>query len=164
MAESDRSLKDSDSIISSTSVLSLPQSQRIGSTKTDKAPRRSASSPSLRGHSEQHSTDDSHGWDTVPQSVQTNSWIRTKIRIPKIHWGILFTNILANVFTWLLIAVLPVILSTIRHSLDGLGNAVQSIPFSWFAGLSFICGLAGLIRMWWENRDDYTWLTDHVFL
>ncbi|KIM93129.1 hypothetical protein OIDMADRAFT_138373 [Oidiodendron maius Zn] len=99
-----------------------------------------------------------------------------KIEVPRIYWSILYTNMLASLFTWLLLAgfmVLPVTFSSLRTSraLNGLGitgkiviSAVQNIPFLAIAASCFVCGVAGLLWIWWENRRNYIWLTDRVFL
>lgn len=117
--------------------------------------------------------------ESIPAEHETilmNDWIRMKIEVPRIYWGILYTNMLAHLFTWLLLAgfmVLPVTFSSLRTSraLNGLGNAgkivisaVQNIPFLAIAASCFVCGLAGLLWIWWENRRNYIWLTDRVFL
>jgi predicted histidine transporter YuiF (NhaC family) len=99
-----------------------------------------------------------------------------KIEVPKIYLGILYANMLASLFTWLLLAgfmVLPVTFASLRSSraLNGIGKAgkavfgaVQNIPFLWLAGVCFVCGVIGLSWIWWENRKNYIWLTDRVFL
>jgi hypothetical protein len=117
--------------------------------------------------------------ESIPAAHETvlmNDWIRMKIEVPRIYWGILYTNMLASLFTWLLLAgfmVLPVTFSSLRTSraLNGLGRAgkivigaVQNIPFLAIAASCFVFGLAGLLWIWWENRRNYIWLTDRVFL
>lgn len=105
-----------------------------------------------------------------------NDWIKMKIEVPKIYMGILYTNMLASLFTWLLLAgfiVLPVTFASIRnsHALDDIGKAgrvvlrvVQNVPFIWIAGTCFVCGVSGLSWLWWENRKNYIWLIDRIFL
>jgi hypothetical protein len=44
---------------------------------------------------------DSH---SEPEVVLVIDWVRMKIDLPKIYWGILFANICANLFIWLLIS------------------------------------------------------------
>jgi RsiW-degrading membrane proteinase PrsW (M82 family) len=78
-----------------------------------------------------------------------------KIEVPK-------RNTLASLFSWLLLAsfiVLPVTFVSIHNS-----RKVQNVPFFWVAGTCFVCGVIGLSWLWWENRSDYIWLKDRVFL
>jgi hypothetical protein len=89
---------------------------------------------------------------------------------------ILYANMLAILFTWLLLAgftVFPVMFDSIRNSraLDGIGRAgkavfgaVQNFPPLVVAGTCCICGVIGLSWLCWENRDNYVWLTDRAFL
>jgi hypothetical protein len=105
-----------------------------------------------------------------------NDWIKMKIEVPKIYLGILYANMLANLFTWLILAgfiILPVTFSSIRNSraLDDIGKAgkvvfgaIQNVPFLWVAGTCFVFGVTGLSWLWWENRSNYIFLTDRVFL
>jgi hypothetical protein len=90
--------------------------------------------------------------------------------------GILYANMLTNLFTWLLLVgfiILPVIFSSIRNSraLDNIGKAgkalfgaIQNAPFLWVAGTCFVFGVTGLSWLWWKNRSNYIFLTDRVFL
>lgn len=114
--------------------------------------------------------------DLEPQRVLINDWIKMKIEVPKIYLGILYANMLAGLFTWLLLAsfvVLPVTFTSIRNSrvIDDIGKAgkvvigtIQNVPFLWVAGTFFVLGVIGLSWLWWENRGNYIWLTDRVFL
>ena len=151
--------------------------------KIKKRPRR-ASSPLVRGRSRreavihQDRSSDSYlelrGLEPLP--LMMNDWIKMKIEVPKIYLGILYANMLASLFTWLLLAgfiVLPVTFASIRNSraLDDIGKArkvvfgaVQNIPFLWVAGTCFVCGVIGLSWLWWENRSNYIWLTDRIFM
>jgi hypothetical protein len=145
---------------------------------------RRASSPLLhcQSHREavthQDHSSDSHLElrDSEPQPVLMDDWIKMKIEVPKIYLGILYANMLASLFTWLLLAgfiVLPVAFTSIRNSraLDDIGKAgkvvfgvVQNVPFLWVAGTCFVFGVIGLSWLWWENKSNYIWLTDRVFL
>jgi hypothetical protein len=70
-----------------------------------------------------------------------NKWIKIKTEVPKIYLGILYMNILASLFTWLVLArivVIPVTFALVRNScaLDEIGKArnailgaIQNIPF-----------------------------------
>ncbi|CZT07752.1 uncharacterized protein RCO7_11239 [Rhynchosporium graminicola] len=89
--------------------------------------------------------------------------------IPKLH------NILAGVFSWLLLAgylVLPGTFTSIRNSRtlsEGAGKAgkvvfkaAQNLPLLWLAG--FCCGVASLgmlflCRIWYSN---YKWMLDRI--
>ena len=105
-----------------------------------------------------------------------NNWIKMKIEVPKVYLRILHANVLASLFTWLLLAgfiVLPVTFASLRSSraFNSLGEAskaafgaVQHIHYVWIALACFICGVIGLSWIWWENRKNYLWLTDCVFL
>lgn len=91
--------------------------------------------------------------------------------IPRLH------NILAGVFTWLLLAgylVLPGTFTSIRNSRalsDGAGKAgkvvvkaAQNLPLLWVAG--FCCGIASfgmlfLCRIWYNN---YIWMINRIIL
>lgn len=84
-------------------------------------------------------------------------------------------NILAGVFSWLLLAgylVLPGTFTSIRNSRtlsEGAGNAgkvvvkaAQNLPLLWLAG--FCCGVASLgmlflCRIWYSN---YKWMLDRI--
>jgi hypothetical protein len=149
-----------------------------------KNPRRSLSSPSLRRRSrpeidihQDYSHDPSpEPGNSEPRPVLMNDWIKMKIEVPKIYMGILYANLLAGLFTWLLLAgfmVLPVTFASLRSSraLNGIGKAgkavfgaVQNIPLLGLAGACFGCGVIGISWIWWENRKNYIWLTDRVFL
>ena len=99
-----------------------------------------------------------------------------KTEVPRIYLGMLYTNFLATLFTWLLLAgfiVLPVTFASLRTSqaLNRIGKAgravfikVQNVPFLWVASTCFICGAVGLAWLWSENRSNYIWLSDRVFL
>jgi phosphoglycerol transferase MdoB-like AlkP superfamily enzyme len=105
-----------------------------------------------------------------------NDWVRMKIEVPKIYLSILYANMLASLFTWFLLAgfiVLPVTFASLRstRAVNGIGKAgkavfgaVQNISFLWLAGTCFVCGVLGLSWLWWENRKNYIWLTDRVFV
>lgn len=167
------------SIIPRLSLQNSPQPVEI-----EKHPRRRASSPWLRDRSHreavihQHNPSGSHleHRNAEPRPIIMNDWIRMKIEVPKIYLSILYANMLASLFTWLLLAgfiVLPVTFASLRSSraVSGIGKAgkavfgaVQNIPFVWLAGTCFLCGAIGLSWLWWENRKNYIWLTDRVFL
>ena len=99
-----------------------------------------------------------------------------KTEVPKIYLGILYANMLASLFTWLVLAgivVIPMTFASVRnsHALNEIGKAgnailgaIQNIPFLWVSGASFTFGVIGLLWLWWENRSSYIWLTDRVFL
>ena len=111
-----------------------------------------------------------------PEAVLVNDWVRMKIDLPKIYWGILYANILANLFIWLLLSgflVLPATFSSlgVSYALNSLGNAgkvvletVQNISFLWFAGTCFVCGVVGSVLIWRESIKNYIWLTNRLFL
>jgi hypothetical protein len=91
-----------------------------------------------------------------PQPILMNDWIKMKIEVLKIYLGILYANMLANLFTWLLLAgfiILPVTFSSIRNSraLNNIGkarkavfDAIQNVPFLWVVGTCFVFGVTGL--------------------
>ena len=160
---------------SSTSHFQLQDPPRIKNR-----PRR-ASSPLLPGQSRREAVihqDRSYLElrNLVPQPILMNDWIKMKIEVPRIYLGILYANMLVNLFTWLLLAgfiILPVTFSSIRNSraLDDIGKAgkavfgaIQNIPFLWVVGTCFVFGVTGLSWLWWENRSNYIFLTDPVFL
>ena len=98
-----------------------------------------------------------------------------EIEVPKIYWGVLYTNILASLLTLVLLAgfLAPQVNASLRTSraLSSIGNAgkvvlskVQDIPPLYIAGSCFLCGVVGLLWIWWENRQNYIWLTDRAFL
>ena len=182
---SDLPLNRTSSTSSSISPFSLQPSPRIESVGKVNLPRRSESSPPLRNrkHKDINAPEDSSAledrprdWDIEPQSVLISDWIRMKIEEPKVFFGVLYMNMFASLFTWLILAYImisPVTFSSARNSraLDSLGNggkavlnAVQNVPFVWLAGSCFVCGLAGLLWVWWENRNNYIWLMDRIFL
>jgi hypothetical protein len=134
-------VKNSYSACSSISPILLQDPPKIKS-------RRRASSPLLpdRSHREavlqDHSSDsNSEPRNSEPQPLVMNDWVKMKIEVPKIYLGILYTNMLASLFTWLLLAgfiVLPVIFNSLRnsHAIDSIGKAgkavfgtVQNVPF-----------------------------------
>jgi hypothetical protein len=105
-----------------------------------------------------------------PQPV-LNDWIKMKIEVPKIYLGILYANMLASLFTWLLLAGFIIFPVTFSRALDDIGKAgkvvfgaIQNVPFLWVARTCFVCGVTGLSWHWWENRSNYIFLTDGVFL
>ena len=163
------------------SPLLLQDTRRIKIIEIDKSPQRSASSPllcrrNLRAILHQHSPSDSlprvNSKDSEPQPVLMNDWIRMKIDVPKI----LYANMLASIFTWLLLAgfiVLPATFASIRNSraLDGMGkagnvviSAAQNIPLLWVAGICCFFGASGLSWLWWGQSHNYIWLGDRIFL
>ena len=85
-----------------------------------------------------------------------NNWIKMKIEVPKIYLGILYTNMLANLFTWLILAgfiILPITFSLIRNSRalndirkarKAVFSAIQNVPFLWVLGTCFVFGVTGL--------------------
>jgi hypothetical protein len=115
--------------------------------------------------------------NSEPDAVLVNDWVRMKIDLRKIYWGILYANIVVNVFIiWLLLSgflVLPAAFSSlsISRALNSLGNAgkvvlhaVQNISFLWLAGICFVCGVVGLLLIWREYINNYIWLTNRLFL
>lgn len=75
---------------------------------------------------------DSH---SEPEAVLVTDWVRMKIDLPKIYWGILFANILANLFIWLLLSgflVLPATFSllSVSHVLNSLRNAGKVVLYT----------------------------------
>jgi len=59
-----------------------------------------------------------------------------KIKVPKIYLGILYANMLASLFTWLLLAGFFIFPVTFSHALDDIGKArkvvfgaIQNVPF-----------------------------------
>jgi hypothetical protein len=173
---SGRPLQRSRSTSSSISPFSLQDPPR---TKPREDKHRSASSSPLRSqiHTEGATHDDdlrdSH---SEPEVVLVNDWVRMKIDLPKIYWGILYANIVVNVFIWLLLSgflVLPAAFSSlsVSHALNSLGNAgkvvlhaVQNISFLWLAGICFVCGVVGLLLIWREHINNYIWSTNRLFL
>ena len=184
VAMSGSPVKRSHSTRSSISHFSLQDPPQIELLDIDKTPRQSASSPSLRGQSCREDVirqDHSRDSRPEPRSAESqpflmNDWVKMKIEMPKVYLGILYANMLASLFTWLLLAgftVLPVTFASLRNSrtLNEIGKAgkavfgaVQNIGFLWLAGTFFFCGVFGLLWLWWENRKNYIWLTDRVFL
>jgi hypothetical protein len=68
----------------------------------------------------------------MPQPILMNDWIKMKIKVLKIYLGILYVNILANLFTWLLLAgfiILPMTFSSIcnSHALNDIRKAGKAV-------------------------------------
>jgi hypothetical protein len=106
-------------------TLSPQAPSKTQAIEISKSPRRSVLSPLLYSRSRRAILhQDSHprlnSEDSEPHSILMNDWIRMKIDVPKI----LYANMLASLFTWLLLAsfiVLPATFASIRNSraLDG---------------------------------------------
>jgi hypothetical protein len=108
--------------------------------------------------------------------LSTNRWTDMKLEEPHIYLRILYANMLASLFTWLLLAgfmVIPVTFASLRSSraLSSIGkagrdafNAIQHMPFLAIAGICFFIGVGGLSYIWWDNKKNYIWLTERVFL
>ena len=163
------------------SPLSLQDPPQIQIVDINESPRRSLLSPLLcrrnrRVILHQDRSSEFHprlnSKDSEPQPVLMNDWIRMKIDVPKI----LYANMLASLFTWLLLAgfiVLPATFASIRNSraLDDMGkagkvviSAAQNIPLLWVAGICCVCGASGLLWLWWGQSHNYIWLGDRIFL
>ena len=61
-----------------------------------------------------------------------NEWIKMKTEVPKIYLGILYANMLASLFTWLVLARIVAILVTFAsvrnsHAFDKIGKARNAI-------------------------------------
>ena len=94
-------------------------------------------------------------------------------QIPSLH------NLLAGLFTWLLLAgyvVLPGTFTSLKR-LDGTSGAahsnpaekvvlstVQNAPLLWIAATIYIVGASGLLWLWWKWKDNYVWLVNRIFL
>jgi len=158
-------------------TLSPQAPSKTQAIEISKSPRRSVLSPLLCSRSRRAIPhQDSHprlnSEDSEPHSILMNDWIRMKIDVPKI----LYANMLASLFTWLLLAgfiVLPATFASIRNSraLDGMGKAgkavigaTQNIPLLWIAGICCVCGASGLLWLWWGQSHNYIWLGDRIFL
>lgn len=158
------------------SRLSLQDPPQVA-VEINKSPCRSASPPVLRDricrlflHQDHSSGSCSEPSSTSgPCLVMMAAWMRIKTKVPKI----LYENMLAILFTWLLAGfiILPVTFGSIRNSraLDGIRRAgkavfsvVQNVPLLVVAGTC--CGVVGLSWLCWENRDHYIWLPDCAFL
>jgi hypothetical protein len=164
--------------ISPISFLSL-NSRKI---QPDKSPHRRASSPSLPAHSRrdvvihQAESRDPEPRNSNPQLLLTNRWIDMKLELQHVYLSILYANMLAGLFTWLLLAgfiVLPVTFASLRNSraLNSIGsagriafNAVQNGHYLALAVVCFTIGVGGLSWIWWDNRKNYIWLTERVFM
>jgi hypothetical protein len=164
------------STYSQISPLSLQDPPDLHFVENNKSPRRSRSSPSLCSrkcpailHQERPGP---NSQDSEPQPVLANDLIRVKIEVSKI----VYANMLAGLFAWLLLVsfiVLPATFASIRNSraLDGIGkagkaviSATQNIPILWVAGSCCVCGASGLLWLWWGQNQNYIWLGDRIFL
>jgi hypothetical protein len=105
-----------------------------------------------------------------------NGSVKREIDLPKIYWGILYANVLGNVLLWAVICgflVLPAVFCSfsVSRALNSLGSAgrsgldaVQSISFLWFAGISSVCMVIGFLLIWREEIDLYVRSTNPLFL
>jgi hypothetical protein len=101
-----------------------------------------------------------------------DAWTRMKIEVPKI----LYANMFASLFTWLLLAgfiVFPATFTSIRNSraLDGMGkagkvivSAAQNIPWLGAAIVCCACGVSGLSWLWLGQSQSFIWPGDRIFL
>lgn len=150
------------------SLISLQDPPNIHIVQNNKSPRRSVSSPSLRGKYQRaiHCSSDSHprlnSQDSKPQPLLMNDCIRMKIDVRK-----LYANMLARLFIWLLagFVLLPATFTWIRN-FDGMGKTgkavlgvTQNIPFLWVAGF---CGASGILWLW--RGENYICIGDRIFL
>jgi hypothetical protein len=165
---------------SSISSLSLQDPLQIKIVDIDQSPQRSASSPLLYRRNRPailHQDRSSYLHprlffeDSESQPVLMNDWIRMKIDVPKI----MCANMLASLFTWLLLAgfiVLPATFASIRNrALEDVGktgkvviSTAQNIPLLWVAGTCCVCAASGLSWLWWGQSHNYIWLGDRIFL
>jgi hypothetical protein len=92
--------------------------------------------------------------------------------IPRLH------NILAAVFTWILLAgflVIPGTFTSFKNSAafkDGNSNAVEgtilhsiaNIGLVWVSGAFCVIGAVGCCWLWFLWRENYVWLINKIFL
>jgi len=127
-------------------------------------------------HHEQMQQDSipSENHDKPLEETISTSYIKMLLQldnIPKIY------NILASVFTWLLLAgyiVLPGTFTSIRNShalADGAGKAgklvvrtVQNVPLLAVAGISCVIGALGMGYLSWTWQHNYMWLLNRIIL
>jgi hypothetical protein len=110
--------------------------------------------------------------DLEPQPILMDAWTRMKIEVPKI----LYANMLASLFTWLLLIgfiFFPATFSMIRnsHALDGMGkvsNVIvrvsQTIPWLGVAIVCCACGVSSLSWLWLGKSQNFIWPGDRIFL
>jgi predicted histidine transporter YuiF (NhaC family) len=94
-------------------------------------------------------------------------------RIPRLH------NILAAVFTWILLAgflVIPGTFTSFKNSeafkdsnnKDALEqkilHSVANVGLLWVSGACFVIGLLGCCWLWFMWRRNYVWLINRIFL
>ena len=175
---------------SSVSSLSLTTPPRVEVVEIDESPHpnrsrsrsRSLSTPLIHRpkarretvviHREPAHSNSSNSDPGEPQTFELTRWMEMKL-----DWNIKdYRNVLASLFTWLLLAgfiVLPGTFASIRNSqaLNRIGKAgkivvqaVQNLPLLWVAGILCLGGACGISWLWWENYDNYIWLVDRIFL
>ena len=96
-------------------------------------------------------------------------------KIPRLY------NILASLFTWILLAsfiVVPGTFTTFKeskafqdadHSDDNevahaIAHSIANIALLWLAGSFCIVGIVGCILLWCRWRENYVWLINRIFL
>jgi hypothetical protein len=90
-------------------------------------------------------------------------------------------NILASLFTWLLLGaflVVPGTFTTFRESkafqqvdnddsneiAHGIVHSIANIGLLWVAGACCVIGIVGCIGLWYRWRENYVWLINRIFL
>ena len=87
----------------------------------------------------------------------------------------LLDNILANVFTWLLIADSLLFSGTFHNSsaimysadksmiASTIYTSVRNIPLVVFATIFCVIGTSGVVWLWWKRSSNYLWLAQQIF-
>jgi len=92
--------------------------------------------------------------------------------IPRVH------NILANFFTWILLAgfvIFPGTFTSLQSfendssipgdaTLSTIINSIKNLPLLVIAGVCCGIGAAGMLWLWWRWRQNYVWLLNKIFL
>ena len=95
--------------------------------------------------------------------------------IPQLH------NILASLFTWIILAgfvVLPGTFTTFKKSKDfqdadsndsnaityAIVHSIANIGLLWLAGGFCLFGVLGCLGLWFRWRENYVWLINRIFL
>jgi hypothetical protein len=108
-----------------------------------------------------------------PQSSRYVRMLLQLDRIPGLH------NVLASLFTWLLLAgyiVFPGTFTSLRRS-NAIKNAanrdkteqfildtVQNVPLLWVAAICCVIGASGISWLWWRWNENFVWLVNRIFL
>ena len=108
-----------------------------------------------------------------PQSSRYVRMLLQLDQIPRLH------NVLANSFTWLLLAgyiVFPVTFTSLKRSnaIKNTANGdetehnildkVQNVPLLWVAAICCVIGASGISCLWWRWSENFVWLVNRIFL